>query len=376
MPPSPSQRILVRSVNWLGDAVMTTPALQRLREARPDAHITLLAPAKLADIWQNHPAINAVQTFTAEEGPWSVGRRLRAEKFDVGLVLPNSPRSALELWLARIPERIGYARPWRNWFLTRTVAPRPDAMAMHKRSPAEINRLIQPGTAIAETKFPANAHHIYQYLHLAAALGAKPDPLPPKLVVTPDAVAQFAAKFKLNADAAASPLCFGLNAGAEYGTAKRWPEQRFIDAAIEIQKRTRCRWLIFGLAAEKEMAARIAAGIQQAAGPPKDSPVLNLAGVTSLGELCAALKFCRVLLTNDSGPMHVAAAVGTPVVVPFGSTSPELTGPGLPGDPRHQLLRAHVPCAPCFLRECPIDFRCMTGISAQSVVEAVLRAAS
>ena len=150
--PSPPQRILVRSVNWLGDAVMTTPALQRLREARPDAHITLLAPAKLADIWQNHPAINALQTFTNEDGPVSIGRRLRAENFDVGLVLPNSPRSALELWLARIPERIGYARPWRNWFLTQAVAARPGAMAMHKRSPAEINRLIQPGAATPETK--------------------------------------------------------------------------------------------------------------------------------------------------------------------------------------------------------------------------------
>jgi heptosyltransferase-2 len=200
--------------------------------------------------------------------------------------------------------------------------------------------------------------------------------LPPKLIVTPDAVTQFAAKFKLTGDSNSPPLWFGLNAGAEYGPAKRWPEQRFIHAAIEIQKRTRCRWLIFGLAAEKEMASRITTGIQQAAGSPKDSPVLNLAGATTLGELCAALKFCRVLLTNDSGPMHVAAAVGTPVVVPFGSTSPELTGPGLPGDPRHQILRAHVPCSPCFLRECPIDFRCMTGISVQNVVEAVLRASA
>ena len=86
----------------------------------------------------------------------------------------------------------------------------------------------------------------------------------------------------------------------------------------------------------------------------------------------ALLKLCRVLLTNDSGPMHVAAALGTPVVVPFGSTSPELTGPGLPGDPRHRLLKSDAPCSPCFLRECPIDFRCLNGISVERVVEAVL----
>jgi heptosyltransferase-2 len=101
--------------------------------------------------------------------------------------------------------------------------------------------------------------------------------------------------------------------------------------------------------------------------------IRNLCGQTSLRELMSLLKFCRVLLTNDTGPMHVAAALGTPVVVPFGSTSPELTGPGLPGDPHHRLLKSDAPCSPCFLRECPIDFRCMTGISVERVVEAILQ---
>jgi heptosyltransferase-2 len=104
----------------------------------------------------------------------------------------------------------------------------------------------------------------------------------------------------------------------------------------------------------------------------RQSSISSLAGKTSLRELMALLKLCRVLLTNDTGPMHVAAALGTPVVVPFGSTSPELTGPGLPGDARHRLLKSDAPCSPCFLRECPIDFRCMNGISVERVVEAVL----
>jgi heptosyltransferase-2 len=106
------------------------------------------------------------------------------------------------------------------------------------------------------------------------------------------------------------------------------------------------------------------------ASPP--SAIWNLAGKTGLRELMALLKICRVLLTNDSGPMHMAAALGTPVVVPFGSTSPELTGPGLPGDAWHRLLKSDAPCSPCFLRECPIDFRCLNGISVKRVVEAVL----
>ena len=357
-----AENILVRGVNWLGDAVMTTPALQRLREARPSARITLLTPAKLQDLWRGHPAIDAVETFSDEEGPFSIGRRLREQKFDLGLIFPNSPRSALELWLARIPKRIGYSRPWRNYFLTQTVAPRSGAVAMHKRSVGEINQLILENAQPQNP--PPTAHHIHQYLQLAAALGANPEPLPPLLAIREDAVKNFATKFKL----AGTIPCFGLNAGAEYGPAKRWPEERFIEAAIRIRRQTNCQWLIFGLKSEAQLTARIADEISCA----EIGPVLDLAGATTLAELCAALKLCRVLLTNDSGPMHVAAAVGTPVVVPFGSTSPEFTAPGLPGDAHHKLLRAHAPCSPCFLRECPIDFRCMTGISVDEVVKAVL----
>jgi len=280
------------------------------------------------------------------------------------LILPNSPRSALELWLGGVRERVGYANTWRNCFLTRAIPPRAEAVPMRKRSRGEIDRLIAGSNARAFTA-PPQAHHIYQYLQLAAALGAKADPLPPEIYVAPQAVADFAAKFRLPADPHETSLFFGLNAGAEYGPAKRWPEERFIAAAIQIQKTLPCRWIIFGVKSEQDAASRIAAQIPNA---------LNLAGKTSLGELCAGLKFCRALLTNDSGPMHVAAAVGTTVIVPFGSTSPELTGPGLPGDSRHQLLRANAPCSPCFLRECPIDFRCMTGISVEQVVAAVLKA--
>jgi heptosyltransferase-2 len=360
MPASDSQRILVRGVNWLGDAVMTTPALLRLREARPRAHITLLTHAKLRDLWRGHPAIDAVETFDSGESAWSVGRKLHSKKFDLGLLLPNSPRSAFELWLARIPERVGYARPWRNWLLTQKIPQRPGAVAMQKPSPAQINRLIAQNQP--RTLPPPAAHHLFQYLQLTAALGAKVEPLPPQLAVPETAVAEFLAKFKIPAATKDSPL-FGLNAGAAYGPAKRWPEERFTRAAIQIQRLTQCRWLICGSKSESAAAGRIAAQVPQA---------FNLAGATTLGELCAALKLCRVLLTNDSGPMHVAAALGAPVVVPFGSTSPELTGPGLPGDPRHRLLRAEAACAPCFLRACPIDFRCMNGITVDAVVKAVM----
>ena len=123
-------RVLVRGVNWLGDAVMTTPALQRLRQALPGTHLTLLTHEKLAALWQHHPSLDAIVSFHPGERPWSVARRLRGENFNAALVLPNSPRAGLEVWLAGIPQRIGSARPWRNWFLTQAVAPRPGQWRM------------------------------------------------------------------------------------------------------------------------------------------------------------------------------------------------------------------------------------------------------
>lgn len=365
-----AEKILVRSVNWLGDAVMTTPALQRLREAKPAAHLALLTHAKLAGLWEQHPAIDSVLTFSDDDGVFSIARKLRAEKFTAALVLPNSPRSALEVFLARIPMRVGLARPWRNCFLTQAVPPRRGEVRMHKRSVAEVQSLVAGGSAPSASAIPSSAHQLHHYLHLVAALGANPAPVAPRIEVSAAEVAAVRARFGANADN--SPL-FGINAGAEYGPAKRWPRERFVAAAIEIQRRTNCRWWIFGGKADAELASGIAAEIGAAKTGPADS-VRSIASQTSLRELCAALKACRLVITNDTGPMHVAAAVGTPVIVPFGSTSPELTGPGLPGDTTHQLIKAEVPCSPCFLRECPIDFRCMQSIGVDAVVAASMRA--
>jgi len=387
-------KILVRSTNWLGDAVMSTPALLRLREKFPRAHIAILAAEKLRELWLNHPAVNETISFAPGESVFSIGKRLRrwGERprepdlarqnvdaargdarptgFDVALVLPNSPRSALEVFLAGIPQRIGYARPWRNFLLTQAVAPRAGAVKMRKRSAAEIRQIVaQPEIQIANRKSQiANplAHQIFEYLHLAAVLGANPGPLAPQLFVMPEEVDAVKEKFGLGK---IDRPVIGLNPGAEYGPAKRWPVEKFIAAAKEIQQRTNCVWLLFGGKGDAAVTSQIASQL-----PTSNFQLLNLSGQTSLRELMSLLKLCRVLLTNDSGPMHVAAALGTPVVVPFGSTSPELTGPGLPGDGRNRLLKSDAPCSPCFLRECPVDFRCMNGIGVEQVVEAVISA--
>jgi heptosyltransferase-2 len=395
LPPAP--RILVRGTNWLGDAVMSTPALLRLREKIPDAHIALLCPEKLRDLWLNHKAVDEVITFATDESVFTVAKKLRRwgerpreplpernqeltsvrgnarpTNFDLALVLPNSPRSALEVFLAGIPRRVGYSRPWRNLFLTQTVPPRADAVKMRKRTVSEIRRLIS-GREIGNRKSEIGnaSHQLHEYLHLAASLGANPAPCAPQLAVTTEEVES--AKKKFGLDKISQPI-FGLNPGAEYGPAKRWPAEKFIAAAQDIQKQTNCVWLIFGGKGDAAIANQIASQLPAPNPqlPASNFQLLNLAGQTSLRELMALLKSCRVLLTNDTGPMHLAAALGTPVVVPFGSTSPELTGPGLPGDPRHRLLKSDAPCSPCFLRECPIDFRCMHGIRVEQVVEAVV----
>jgi heptosyltransferase-2 len=363
------RRILVRGVNWLGDAVMSTPALLRLRERFPAAHIALLTPVKLIDLWTGHPALDEVIPFAAAEGVLTIGRKLRTHNFDLALVLPNSPRSALESWVARIPRRVGYRRSWRNWFLTDCVPDRPGAVTMHKRTPGEVRQLVARSTGQivsppAALGNPA-AHHVHQYLHLAAVLGANPAPLAPALGVSDAEAAAVVNKFDLSP----GRPWLALNPGAEYGPAKRWPAERFSAAAREVCRHAgNVGWIILGGAADVQLAATIASAIGL---PP--AALRNLAGRTSLRELCAVLKLSRVLLTNDTGPMHVGAAVGTPVVALFGSTSPELTGPGLPGETRHAWLRGAAPCAPCYLRTCPIDFRCLNGLAVEPVVAAVRR---
>src|ERR1051326_6126585 len=180
------RRILVRGVNWLGDAVMTTPALLRLRERFPDAHIALLTPEKLRELWFRHAALNEMLSFTPSEDTFSVGCGLRGKKFDLALVLPNSPRSAIEMWLAGIPQRIGYARPWRSWFLTSRVAPRAEGVMMCKRSANEIKQLLASPDRTRNTEhvFTHRSHQIREYLHLVSAVGAKAEPLPPQLFLT------------------------------------------------------------------------------------------------------------------------------------------------------------------------------------------------
>jgi heptosyltransferase-2 len=366
------EKILVRGVNWLGDAVMTTPALQRLREAHPAATITILTPAKLKDLWLNHSDLDRVLPFEPGEGVFAVARRIRKEGFTLGVIFPNSPRSALELFLGGVRRRVGYARPWRNWCLTDAISADPALKQMRKRSVKEIQALIADPKAPGGSNFSSEAHHIHNYLRIVEAIGGSRIPASPRIVITEEEVIAFRQRCYAYFTKP-GVTWFGLNPGAEYGPAKRWPAEYYIEAATALSKKTGCHWMIFGSKGDSLFANKIGQAIDQALERSNIiSAVHDFSGQTTLRELCILLKMCSVVLTNDSGPMHLAAAIGVPVVVPFGSTSPELTGPGLPGSAGHALLKTTAPCAPCFLRECPIDFRCMREHTVEKVVAAAL----
>ena len=367
-----SERILIRGVNWLGDAVMTTPALLRLRQAKPQAHITLLTPAKIADLWLNHPALDACISLQNGDSPWKVASQLRKHRFDAAVLLPNSPRSGLEVWLAGIPVRIGYARPWRRWFLTQNVALPRFYTVMKKRTAGEVKKLLGSPEAIISQPLQGKVHHIHHYLHLMSVLGADEAPMAPSLEVKPGEVEAALKKWNLPSDGG---LLLGMNPGAEYGAAKRWPAQRFIELAVAVSSQIKCHWVIFGGPKDVTLSGAITSEIQKALALSKlpDRSVSLLAGKTDLRQLCCLLKGCRAVITNDTGPMHVAAAVGTTVIALFGSSSPELTGPGMPGERQHVIIQNRVPCAPCFLRECPVDARCLSSITVEQVLKKTLK---
>jgi heptosyltransferase-2 len=358
--PSPDpRRIVLRAVNWLGDAIMSTPAVMRIRERFPEARITLVTPSKLAGLWEGHPGIDEVIALAPKEGVWSVGRRLRPLKFDLGFAFPNSPRSAMELFLGGVRRRVGGRWPWRNWMLTDVVEAQPGAVEMRRRTPVEIRRALADPDATPHWGEPLpgpEAHHIHQYLRLLGPVGGSMEPMVPVIRVDPAVAAATRATFGLGPDR----RWIGINAGAEYGPAKRWPAGAFRWMIGELVLDPELGVVIFGGPADVELARSLV--------PAGSSAVRVLAGKTTLTQLAAALQSCAVVVTNDTGPMHLAAAVGTPVLVPFGSTSPELTGPGLPGDPRHRFVRVGVPCGPCFLRTCPVDHRCLEGIAPEWVL--------
>jgi lipopolysaccharide heptosyltransferase II len=254
-------------------------------------------------------------------------------------------RTALEPWLAGIPRRVGFPGHRRAWLLNQI----PRNKKSKKAGP-------QPPR-----------HQVHHYLQLAEFIGAD---ISFAAEVANDHGKQGTRDSDADRDSRIAHrhprLRIGLCPGAEYGPAKRWLPERFAETMRAIHERTGCEWRIFGVAKDRAVADEI---VQLAA-----VPVTDLVGKTTLAELIERLRECDLLLTNDTGTMHLAAYLGVPVVAIFGSTEPALTGPLNLGDSAaggHAILRRHVECSPCFLRECPIDFRCMKAVTSAEVIAAI-----
>ena len=335
-----ARKILVRAVNWLGDAVMTTPALQAVRETFPDAEITILANPLVSQLLYGHPAIDRVITFERNGKHGGIAGRLRLaaelhrERFDLALILPNSFDSALIPFLAGIPKRLGKASDGRSLLLT--------------------GRYRKPQQDVA-------LHEVQYYRNLLGHFGITAAACRPFLSVTPEEERE-AALFLAEQGINTGELLLGINAGATYGSAKRWYPERFAQVAGKLAQEWGAQVILFGGPDEQDIAKNIADNLDRAC--------LNLAGRTSVRRLMTLIKRCSFFITNDSGPMHIAAAFGVPLVAVFGPTDHSGTAPF---SDQAVIVRKPVECAPCKLRHCPADHRCMTAISAEEVLAAARR---
>ncbi len=330
-PPIDVHRIIVRLTNWVGDVVMGTPFLQRLREVYPAAHIVAAGRSNVTALLQGHPCIDDIWTIADREARGMVreSSRVRAGRFDLGFLLPNSSRAALLLALGGVRARCGYARDGRAALLTHPVPLRPDDLAVHE---------------------------VRYYLRLLDASFPREGPPPPLLLtVTQEEHARMAEWLSRIGVAPGQPV-IGVNPAAFYGTAKRWMPERYAEVASRLVRAHGARVVVTGLPQERDVAEEVC----RAGGPGFH----NAAGEMKLRDLMAFLAACRVFLTNDSGAMHIAAALGTPLVAVFGSTDWVTTAPL---SDRATIVRADTDCAPCLLRHCPIDHRCMTRVSVEEV---------
>jgi heptosyltransferase II len=330
------ESILVFAPSWIGDAVMSLGAVRLLRKERPEARLVVLARPSLTDLYEGVSEVDATLRYDPRgadrgvAGLRAAAIRVRSERFDACLLLPNAFRAAAFARLAGIPERWGYATESRGFLLTRRVPPAPR---------------------------PFGRHQSYYYLELMSGLGFR--------VSTPDVGLKVGegtrrrARLLLEREGwdGKTPLV-GVHPGASGSRAKIWSASRFGDVAGKLAGTMGARAVILGGVSESALALEAEAAL---GGAP-----LRLQGKTSLGELIGVLSHLSLFLSNDSGPMHLAAALGVPTLAVFGPTDPNETGPL---GPRAKFVREPVECSPCLYRDCPIDHRCMERIGVARVYE-------
>ncbi len=344
-----SQKILIRGVNWIGDAVLTIPAVHSIRRSFPDAHISLLVKPWVAEVFKESPDIDEIilyeTTHKGIRGKLKLAKKLRQEKFDIAILLQNAFDAALITWRAGIPERIGYKRDGRSFLLTNSVPVQKDILGRHQ---------------------------VYYYQNLLRSADIDTTDTQPYMYLTANE-RKWARNLVSSSFSNRRVPLIGINPGATYGSAKRWLPERFADLVIRIMNELNGRVILFGGPSEVEIANEIITEINRLKIKLKieqyGSRLLVMSGKTTLRELGALISECDLFVTNDSGPMHMASALHVPTVAIFGSTNWEATGPFGPG---HRVITKKMHCSPCMERECPEGhLKCMSEITAEDVFSAI-----
>ena len=327
--------ILIRHTNWIGDAVMALPALEAVRHNFPEAVITVLARPWVAPLLEHHPAVDHVLHLRKGEGflrnlgeILRVSGRIRRARFDLAVLFQNAFEAALLAFLGRVPIRAGYNTDGRGLLLTHGLPRNEEA----------------PGK-----------HQVEYYLDILRALGWGATSREPRLHI--DEKDLNAVRSLLSSRGIGQgDFLLGLSPGAAFGPAKQWPLERFAAIGDRASERWDARVVIVGSGGDRDLCRRLAESMRH-------SP-LNLCGTTTLGQAMALIRSCRFFVTNDSGLMHIAAALDVPTAAIFGSTDPHATGPR---SAKARVIRRETDCAPCLRPECPVDFRCMLNIQPDDV---------
>ena len=331
-------KILIRATNWVGDAILALPALRAVRRRFPEAEIAILARPYVVDVYRDQGICNQLLADDSQSkhsgilGRERLAAELRAMRFDVALLLQNAFGAAWLAWRAKVPERIGYARDGRGFLLTHPVpVPKSGEIPRHER---------------------------FYYLELLRRAGWIEAPLEEPLITlyVSEPNRRRAAEFLVASGARQDSLRIAIGAGASYGSAKCWPPSRFAELVNRIRAQADADVILFGTANEAAVSRAISSELHR--------PPIDLTEKTAIADLPALLSQCHLFIGNDSGAMHVAAAVGLPVVAVFGPTDPHGTAPVTP---RSTIVQQKPYCSPCFLRHCPTDHRCMRSITSEMV---------
>ncbi len=333
------QKVLIRGVNWIGDTLITFPAIKGIREIFNDVHCTVLIKPHLSSLYEQCAFVDEIipypkgGSFDLIHKERKLVKDIAQKKFDLAVILPRSFRSALVPYFARIPYRVGYSASGRGMFLTH---------------------------GLKEDAGVLSNHQVEYYYRLARSLGAPSTFDLPVLTVDKEDVS-WAKTFLENAGIDEHKLLIGINPGSTYGSAKCWFPERYLELAQRLASNAQAAIMLVGGKDNLHLINHIASKL--------DGQIVKAVGEDLL-HLAALVRRCRLFITNDTGPMHIASAVGVPVVAIFGSTNPVTTSPLGEG---HCVIRREVDCSCCLKRECPEDHRCMRLISVDEVERAVMK---